>query len=304
MKESAINTFTGGMRADFVDNSLSAESYSMSMGGRIRFNSAKLKGDTSAAKEVINGTLAESGKTGSWTTERGTMYSFSLCEGYTLVGAEEMEDFCILYSTNGINSEIGRLYVDSTGLNAKYDTLFNDKNDPNGDKLPFSKDNLLSIKTFVESDFIKRQYIVVPNETPLVINYTSFFNNKGELWHSDQDCNSTNLYPKHLSVHSFCLQPDIRVGEVKLSSIIESGDYNLLTGTYRYSYRLLTKDGYKTPWSIPSPKIFITSDKISEAKHHHQYQMGASGLNSKKGIELVIEGVDTRFYEIEVAYIS
>jgi len=283
----AKNTFSGGQKQDISKELQKDDSYRYAMNGRIRFNKDK---------------------TAEFCTELGTLEMLSPC-GYRIVGAADFETFTVLLSTDGVLSEIGIFEINN--LVPKYTTLFNDLNDPNGDRLAF-KDYVECISVS-ENSSDRRVYLGGDSNEARVINLKTLYD--GGLPIHFAKCGEKQSYPKSMSVHSFASKPDVFFGRLKYIRTIEgniaTSNINsigaLKTGAIQYTYRYKTRDGYNTPWFPPIPAINITSSYYSDngkpIKNHHQYVMKESNLTTQKSIEIEIENLDNRFYEIEVAYI-
>lgn len=133
-------------------------------------------------------------------------------------------------------------------------------------------------------------------------------------------CDTSVSYPHWLSVHSFDLATDVIYPRIKfLRRLIDGStanipDFNqtcdfaidsrcsLKTGIFQYFVRYETKDHYKTPVSPITDHIFLSS-KFKDKHNHLKYTMYTSNVVTDFGIELVIDGLDTRYHKIEIGYI-
>lgn len=281
------NVFSGGQKQDISKELQKEDSYRYALNGRIRFNKDK---------------------TAEFCTELGTLEMLSPC-GYRLVGAADFDSFAILFSTDGVLSEIGKFEMN--GLTPKYTTLFNDLNDPNGQRLKFNE--YLECIGVSENSDDRRVYLGGDKNEPRVVNIKNLYD-QGLPIHFAA-CGEKQVYPKYMSVHSFASKPDVSFGRLKYIRTIEgslaTSNINsigaLKTGAIQYTYRYKTKDGYNTPWFPPIPAINITGSYYNDngvpIKNHHKYVMKESNLTTQKSIEVEIEDLDNRFYEVEVAYI-
>lgn len=295
----AVNTFHKGIAQD-IDKHLQPEgSYRYALNGRIRFNTG------GGSVEVAS----KSGATFSFCNETGNKLLISICEGYYILGSCDMENECIVFSTNGINSEIGVINIDTASQAANYFTLFNDAFDPNQDLLHFNINYPITARGSIESLLIKRCYFTDNYSQPRVINLRLFYNEQGIPYHSIFYPNGDyavpacgakpTAYPHWLSVHSFAERTDVEFDRIMFYGLTTG---NLKTGVYQYAYRYVTRDGHRTVWSLLTRHIFITQDDLP-AYNHHYYQMYASNVVTGKGINLNIPKIDTRYDEIEVAYV-
>lgn len=285
------NTFSGGQKQDISKELQKEDSYRYALNGRIRFNKDN---------------------TAEFCTELGTLEMTTAC-GYRIVGAADFDLFAILFSTDGVFSEIGKFEMDD--LVPKYTTLFNDINDPNGDRLNFN--GYLECIGVSENSDDKRVYFGGDENEPRVVNIKTLYDGVNGVVNPIHfaKCGETQVYPKYMSVHSFSYKPDVSFGRLKYIRTIEGSlattSINsigaLKTGVIQYTYRYKTKDGYNTPWFPPIPALNITSsyynDNGTPIKNHHKYVMRESNLTTQKSIEIEIENLDNRFYEVEVAYI-
>jgi len=100
------------------------------------------------------------------------------------------------------------------------------------------------------------------------------------------------------------MNPDVRFGDflyyeqLGLTGTIEG---QLKSGIYRYYYRYITRDGYKTVFSPLTD--FITVSTKSYQGSWHNYYMGESGTITNKANRLKLYNADTRFYKVEFGYL-
>lgn len=283
------NFFTGGMRKDRALSSRDPRTYEDALNGDIVFTGS---GDAEFSNEKGNLALTD-----------------MLPSGYYVISTIELTTETVIFSANETTgfSEIGIFSLDPLGTTAVYTTIFNDEFDPNGDLLNFNMENLpLSFEICRENVTAYRVYWHTKDNEPRVIN-----TQVGKQSISEEFVNgdytplvSTGKYPHFYSVHSFALQPDVRMGEIKLSDTTIGG--TLKSGMYELSYRECTRDGYKRPWHPLTRHFFVTLDpgNLSDIEFTmHDRSMYASNVMTDKGYQFTIEGVDQRFYELEVAYI-
>lgn len=309
-QQKAINSFHKGMTQD-VDKHLQQEgSYRYALNGRIRYNTAN-PADSNMAEATKRGT------TYSFCNDNGNKLCSVLCPGYIVVGFCDLEDDCVLFSTNNQYSEIGLLFIDSATEQVSYRTLFNDEYDPNGDRLNFNINFYISAVASIESRLIRRVYFTDNYNEPRVINIELFY------WRATDDSpkipyhsifplpypgavattplcgEAPTSYPFWLSVHSMSERTDVNFSKAYFEKVVEGA---LKTGVYQYSYRYKTADGHRTIWSPITRHLFLTSDEIPSTNHHF-YQMYASNVVTNKGIQITIPNIDTRYHSIEIAYI-
>ena len=288
--KNAINVFNDGMSSDVDILNQKASSYRDSMNGRMMFNK--------------DGTY-------SWEPENGTKTSFVLTPDggldnreYTIIGNAGNNNIRVVFSTvsdvndPNLNSEIGIFSIDESGLGS-YKTLFNDRNDPNGDLFNFHLHNQIEARFVYENPVLIRTYwvdgIKSDSNRPRVITF-SFDENAALPIGNQSDVNaytSTNL-----SVFSMNSQTDFNMGLIKYVGNIGGG---LLSGAYQYTYSLGTKEGYWTPWYPPTRRVLCIPDQVSST-NWNEYEMGSSGITTSKGNLIEVKGIDQRYDKIRVAY--
>ena len=300
MTQITKNVFNKGLSRDYDPSNVTAYSMVDNINGRIMFNK--------------NGTL-------DWVEDNGNQYSWTLNADsgndpnrYIPIGYAGDGNIKIIFSVssspittgpnagpNNFYSEIGILGVNEDGVGS-YETLFNDQNDINNELLEFRPENQICARFLYENDKTIRVYWVdgvrkasaplKESKPPRV--FTFEFDNTINAPRNDVSAYS----PVTSTVHSINSQAEFQPGIIKYRRTI-SGD--ILTGVYQYTYRLLTLDGYATPWTTPTKKVFVTSDAVSNV-NWNDYEMEGSGVNSGKGNEIQVKGIDQRYDRIQVAY--
>lgn len=276
-KPSSVNTFSKGAVLDTSKLRTSEESYEYSLNGRIIFND--------------NGTV-------DWINAKGNKlvltlgFNYGADTNYQIIGKTEIDNKLIIFSTqnnyNQLNrfSEIGFITENQAG-NYVYKTAFNDQYDPNGELLRFNTRYNIKAQSVFENKDIVRAYWEDDHNEDRVFNIVS-----------GQSFNYAQPYPSWYSVHSMNSMCDVQFGLIKYVQNIPG---NLTTGEREYFYRLVTKDGYATPWSPGTGLIFVTTPNVNPTDWN-QYYMAGSGTPTTKGHQLEIKYIDQRFYNIEVAF--
>lgn len=324
------NTFQDAIEMDIDVHLQKKTTARYILGGRILFNM-----DRSA------GAGNESGKSFSFATEDGNKLSFSGCAGFRCVGVADLDTECITMWTDGTNGQIRSFKVTDTGTVYDNWVLFDDRNDPNGDKFNFSTDVLLECRVEVENTFVRRVYFWDNRNLnqPRVVNVQLFYrkNTDGKYlpihwnWNMDNPeapvaigttapaCGASITYPHWMSVHSFDWNTDVIFPTIKfVSRLVDSQSlvYSsgpvldeaidkrcaLKTGVYQYFVRYVSKDGYRTPVSPFTNHIFLSS-MAKSAVNHHDYTMYASNVVTPFGIKLEVKDIDTRYDKMEVGYV-
>ena len=125
---------------------------------------------------------------------RGTILKSLLCEGYSIVKVIEAKNGAVCFSSNLQNSEIGYFIVEDNlpgSGKLRYYTLYNDRRDPNGDKLLFYKSLSIDGFSVYENEFIERIYFVDGYNENRTFNLNDFFRDKITFIR----CSTDNLNP-------------------------------------------------------------------------------------------------------------
>ncbi len=290
MSEVAKNSFTDGLNQDSDPSFQKNTTMRNNLNGRVAFN--------------VGGSY-------SYQPQQGNQQLFFLnCNyganptTYRPTGWAEFADKLVILSTDDFNSEIGIVTVDPYHITPyqNYQTIYNDIYDPFGDKLGFSTaHDILAIVANKENQSIQRIYWTDDYKIDRVFNVVEGLTINNPAF-TNGDYNplvSTGLYPTFYSAFSMDSVPDMLQGTVQFVQTV-SGEK--LSGVYQYCYRLVTKDGYKTPFTIPTRRLFLTTDGVV-MNNSARYAMQASQLSTSKGIQIQINDIDTRYYQIEVCYI-
>lgn len=274
-----INTFQEGMLQDLDKLNQPNSAYRRSKNGKLIFNE--------------DGTY-------SWENEKGMKTSITINPVATFVGGAEPltpvgyvsgPNYFILFSyyQNG-DSEIGIITLDAEGV-GEYKALYND----NGDEEKFAFQHEIKAILLPETDKLIRIYwldgVDADSQRPccFTIEYDDAL--------PKSDVNAYSAVTQ--SVHNARLQAEFKIGIIKFVQNITGG---LTTGIYQYAYRLVTPDGYRTTFSPLTRSIHLTVDSVDNSNWHN-YEMEGVGIDSGKGIQLEIKGIDTRYSAIEVAYV-
>lgn len=259
------NEFTGGMMQDanplFQDNSVVCES----VNGRIVYND--------------NNTYA-------WENAKGTTAIFNLPQDYIPLCGIEIFNHLIIFSTNNTNSEIG-FATESVYGTFEYTAAFNDMFDPNGDTLNFSTRHPIKASVNLEDNENISVYWDDDYNEPRVFNILA-----GAAF------GYANPYPSWYSVHSMASMMDFNTS---IPQYVQTNEQNgtLPQGQFQYCYRLIHQNGYVTPCSAPCNLIMLAEDYV-DGSNWTNYQMGVSGVQTTKSMDILINGIDTRFQRIQI----
>jgi len=304
------NTFVNGMLTDIDPHEQPNSSYRYAIGGRLSHNRT----------DNVNKSLDENvkdGKTRAFTNAKGNSFSFSLCEGYQPIGSIETTKGAVIFSTNKTNSEIGFLTVNDNVYKegyAVYTTLFNDRNDPNGDLLNFNIDKYIHGFNVYENEFIDRVYWVDGYNQKRVINLPLFYKADGTTYHNQVDsCTSGSTYPKSLSVHAFDERMDLIFPKMKFWKRIPG---KLKSGQYQLVCKYISKTGHSSVWSHLTRPVFVTTERLdgditvgattynnAYKTNHHNRTMNISNVMTEEGQKWIIDGIDTRWDQIAIGYV-
>lgn len=228
--------------------------------------------------------------------DKGNKSSFSLVEyngnvltGYIPIGYAGFSDKVVIFSTDDTNSEIGFVTVNADGIGT-YTQVYNDKYDPNGDLLNFSKRFDIEAKAVKETDDIERVYWTDNKQQFSVINIQL-----GASFNYSPQAPAFIEYPFWYSAHSFQVLCDFDMGDIRYNERIEG---TLKTGVYQYAYRQGTRDGYRTPFTPLTRHYIMNSQPFGD-----DYQMQPSNQVTEYGFKISIFGIDVRFPILEVAYV-
>lgn len=299
------NTFEGGLIQTIDPHLQSNNSFRFSIGGRIQYNR------TNKTTQSLDDNIKD-GRSRSFSNALGNSFSFSICEGYKVLGSIETTKGVILFSTNEINSEIGFLTVNDniykTGY-AQYQTLYNDRLDPNGDLLHFDINHYIHGYNVYENELTERQYFVDDYNQKRVTNLPLFYKPDGTTYHDQSNaCTSTATYPKWMSVHSFDARMDVKLPVIKFNRRIKG---TCKSGQYRITGRYVSKTGHKSVCFPLIEPVFVTDQRIdgevngianAYQTNHHNRTMGASNIMTEEGLQFIFDGVDTRWDQLEVIY--
>src|SRR6185437_13793885 len=290
------NEFTGGTAADFDPQKIGNKTLTYSLNGRVIYNDS--------------GTLA-------WSNGNGNKlaiaigFDYGAARDYTIIGGVEISNYLILFSTknnftdqtttppNKKNSEIGLLTENQKGVYS-YQTIFNDKYDPNGDLLHFNSRYQIKAQAIFENKDKIRVYWCDDYNEDRVFNVVAGLNKyknpiNGVTYFTTP---YSHPYPYWYSVHGMSELCDVQFGIIKYQKNIPGSK---IAGVRQYFYRLKQMSDYATPWSTGSGMIFVTTPEVSETDWT-QYNMVNSGTPTSKGHQLEIKYIDTRFTYIEVAW--
>lgn len=314
------NTFIDGMKADIDGHLQKNTSYRHAIGGRLAFNRSRDKTKTFNENVKAGNTLA-------FVVARGNRYEFSLAPGYKVVGSIDTLRGTVIFSTNGIDSEIGWLELNDNidaPNHARYFARYNDRWDPNfksnpfvrryfgepgGDRLNFSEQHYITGKSVLENEFIHRIYWVDGNNQKRTLNLNYFLDDNGQPYHIGNDPTFPQAYPKHMSVHAFDERMDVVPARMKFQKRIPG---QLKSGVYQLCYQYVSKNGHSSVWSELSRRVFVTDQKLDGSidgvanvykQNHHNRSMGGSNIMTTEGLQWEIKGIDNRWDYIRVAYV-
>lgn len=303
------NTFSGGMVQDIDVHNQRPNTYRFAKNGQLVRNKDGQDGN---------------GANYAFSNIKGTTLVSTLQDGYYPIQAVEVDDYILVLSTNGIYSQIGRILVN--GDTYTHQVLFNDRNDPNGDRLNFflpnPEEDYPNINISFENEYTKRVYISDGRNQDRVFNLAQMYigyDCEGVSPLTDTPIHSpvnqdvsTTPYPKHLSVHHMDLQMDLVFPKFKF---VQRVNGSLKRGAYQYAVRYISDSGYRSNWQTPSLHILVTGTHFPENPEyllapnigysHHNREMATTGDDSivNDGLKIEFKGLDTRWSGFEIAFL-
>ncbi|HEY0110003.1 MAG TPA: hypothetical protein VGB67_10275, partial [Fibrella sp.] len=285
-----MNTFSGGMSGDVDDTLQPAGTYRDSRNFRLLYNTANKEEGVDDDEQSTNG------KSLTLELPPGTVLATVLPEGYRVLnGKGNKSPFgLIVFLTNDVNAEIGVINRDPW----RYQTLYNDARDPNGDTLDLHLGDRLQAYVLTENAGVCRVYWTdnVAGHGSRVLNLNLTFNEGGQPLH-----NGPSDYPKYLSVHNMDAQPALSNPDIQFTQRIEG---NLPSGAFQMAMRYRLRDGHDSPWSPLTLPVWTFDqampDKDVPPNHHRRY-MGSANVPTSEGLQFKLTGIDQRWQEVEVA---
>ena len=339
----AINTFEGGVVQTIDPHKQAPNTMRYALNGRIMYNTDMNFGNPGDDGNEDGNTYFAASRRGmsfAFCTDRGNLKISELCAGYEIMGMEDIGEALIVISTTGStgNAQIGILTILDDLTNVNYKILFDDKNDPNGDKLRIKKASepgakQVKISYVSESSFIKRIYFNDGYNQERCLNLMLAYqqtacnpapcDNLSTLTPIHVEGSSCGLssatYPKHLSVHHMDSRMDLVYPRIKFKQRINGA---LKRGVYQYAIRYKSRDGHRSVWSTITKHIVVTGthypnnpeylkpvaaapfNNANGFSHHNRFMSGTDNDSiTDDGIRLDIKGLDQRWNSFELAYI-
>lgn len=250
------------------------------------------------------------------TTRLGTLPAYALPAGYRQLGGITTPRGILIVSRHA-SSGAGQLgLADCTGdprqpSSWTYTTLFDDSRDPNGERFSFSPSlPVLGWPTF--EGYAQRVWFYQPGGALRCLALHLAWPQATSPVHATAP---SGAYPTWLSLHGMAQRMDAVHPLVSFQRRLENAPgqpthyeepCNLSSGVYSYYTRYRSRDGHTSPWHSAGQEYFVTPMGMTAldrgATNHHHRVMGAVGVATREGIELVIERIDTRWDKLEVAY--
>lgn len=324
--ERIINTFSGGQVQDIDPHNQKNNTARYINNGRVRYN---VSDDSSLPVNE----RSRRGMTFAFSNEKGNYNVNAVCNTYETVGFKDVGDSLLLFSTQGSGgySQIGVFTISDDLSETSYTILYDDRNDPNGDRLnlkTLDEDGarILEVEYCDENEFIKRVYFNDGYNQERVFNLQLMY----QEYNCVTDCEaittltpyhvasspcgkSSAPYPKFLSVHAFDSRMDLVYPVIDFKQRI---DGFLKRGVYQYAMRYVAKDGHKSTWSLITRHIVVTGTHYPDHPEylhnvagsgysHHNREMSATNndASTNDGLRISLTGIDTRWDSFEVAYI-
>lgn len=234
--------------------------------------------------DSINGRLVfnEDGSL-SWECVNGNVAAISglPSQGY-LIGNASFNDFCVVMIKTNNADEIGVIKFDKDGYGV-YSQLLSDISDV--DKFNWDRRFPIQAKPFYEEDELIRVYYVDDLNEPRVITF------------KEENGTFTTVTT---TVHRSAINPDWQMGDIWIYEQERKGGC-LESAMYQYTFRLVMDDGYKTPWFPLTRHIMVFPN---QGVNGWDNNMSDIGKKTPKANTLKLEGLDTRYDGIEIAYVK
>lgn len=291
------NRFFKGQNQGDVDTNLAgANGYIYALNGRIAFNEPDNLNDDANITPLDGGAML------AFVNERGNKEVWTFCNNMKPCGFLDIGDECVVFLQGGGTSEIGVFTVNPLDDSVTYVTLFNDDNDPNGDRLAFSnKPNLrVGADNEKESEGRRRVYFTDNKNEPSVFNLDLAYDENGDPY-AVQDCGEQVVpYPWWFSVHQFRLRPDVAAGDMVLGDYETNASAATKTGIYRFTFQYQTRDGHLSHFHPTTPMFFVTTESITG--NYLELQMSPSNIDTQYRMYLNLDILDTRFWKIRLVF--
>jgi len=273
------NTFNNGLNLDFDLMTVGSDMYILSENGRILYS------DQASL---------------SWVNAKGNTPAITfepeVAGNYIPIGYAVINNLLILWIVREDEAigEIGLVTFDEFGIQNAYQTLMSDNSFT--DKFTFTIVNQIEAYGIYENDQCLRTYWVDGVEDDSNPPRTFTFKFDGPDINLATDYSAVTLSP-----HAVNQQADFNMGIIKF---VQSISGSIPAGMYEMSYRLVTADGYATPWYPPTLPLFVTQDSVN-ALNWNEYEMEGTEtfVSTSKGNRWEIKGIDIRYQVIEVAYV-
>jgi hypothetical protein len=288
--ERHINRFNGGMNGDLDTQQMRGDTYLYSLNGKVIFN-------------ADNGTY-------SWDNTKGNSFAFELKSDYNTpasgnyypIDGVELNGKLVVFSVNENtgNSEIGVVNQNQYGA-YNYQTIFNDKYDPQGGKLRFSRQWQIIAHGLVESKSKESVYWNDDKNEPRTINI--LYVDKVQLIGSPPVYNDPAW-----SVTGFAQSIDLTWGLIKYKNTKLNNGGALTTARYQYCYRYIDASGFISTFSPPCNFITLALNTPDNAEASLNkwtgYNLRDTGAATSKSIEIQLKHLDARFKYVEVCAIQ
>ena len=272
-----------------------------------------------SARRITNMTMIRfDGTSYAIQNNRGTQLSFSVYEGYSIIGYINTGEYLVIYSTNdsepytGGNGEIGIVQIDNDNTVTGYIPLYNHQDwnfslmyrigaaywRDNENKVPtYFWDNLNPPRTFDVANPIYQDHNISPITTLdasyMVLNGVIQYN--GIDYGPNEAAGTVVLVTTALGgVYTIISGTPIVIPYVPVETLdllpklvtygdvkyLQRIDGNLFNGVYFYFYQLETAEGGRTPWSVGTRPIHLTEGAVvdNDDESYLEYQ-GMGGLD-------------------------
>lgn len=269
-------------------------------------------------------------------SEKGNTVTFSLNPKYTAIGFNIMNRKVLIHSTNDTfvtnnirKGEVGMVDISPLTNTGNYIPLYCHKD------FNYRINKQIEGWCFYENSKIQRDYWTDDFNPPRVLNFalpvfTTYFGNagltignrymvlQGTIVHAgisygpneiDNVFTATGtvytgvgLVITYVPVELFDWMPRYGMGKISYNRWLTGG--NVSCGSYQVAYQSIGLDGVTTPWSFVTKPVHVSAGFPAASIAGYQGdQGGPNTTNSGKGLEFIIDGLDTNFTTVRVVAI-
>lgn len=245
---------------------------SFTKGMNTDFDKSVRSQETYLLSENFTSSSIDSTTIGSLEVSRGNKLLLTLPEGAVIIGHAFVKDTLVVFTHSVLGGSIVKYTIDGNTIGLPT-IVYSDISKP--ESLGFTSSSKIDAIGRYESATVQKVYWADSVNNVRSINIVD--DNSGRL-PSDLD-----------------LVPNFSQGNITISSIVNGG--NIKAGNRQYAYRLFTKNGSQTCFSVPSNMLAFTEDTVSGIG---EFTGTDYNLTTKKSARISITGINTSFDYIRV----